>query len=755
MTTPPAERHAGLLPVARSSRLSAAFLVVMSCTSPAALAQSATEMVSVDAEGRVTIRATRVAEQLRVDGALSEPVYESVKPITDFLQGEPSAGEPATERTEAWLLFDDENFYVSARLWDSRPGSWIANEMRRDASQLRRNDSFGLILDTFHDRRNGFLFYVTPIGGLADEWVTDERTPNTDWNAVWDARTGRFENGWTVEMVIPFDSLRFAPGDAQTWGINLRRIVRRKNEYSYPVRMPPAPNPLTAIFRVSAAATLVGLEVPSGSARVEVKPWAIGGMTTDLRSATPRTNDGRTDAGLEAKYRVTENLTADFTYNTDFAQVEVDEEQVNLTRFSLQFPEKRDFFLEGRGIFDFGGANRTGASDTPVLFFSRRIGLEGSTEIPLNVGARLTGKVGDYSVGVLNVHTDDDLQAPLEKTSFTVARLRRDVLGRSSVGAIFTNRSVSPLDGSSNQVYGVDGLFSFFDDLNINTYIARSRTRSVDNGDTSYRAQLDYNGDRYGVQIEQLVAGAGFNPEAGFMRRRDFRRSFGQFRISRRPQAVAHVRRISGQGNFEYVENNNGLVETRQGQGQLTAEFENSDQFIATYTRYYEFLDTPFEVSSGVRVPVGGYHFQDVNLSYGMGPQRRASATVALRLGSFYDGDIRAIDVSAGRVELSPQLSLEPTASLNWVDLGAGPFFTRVIRTRATYTVSPRMFFSGLLQFNSNSTALSSNVRLRWEYQPGSELFVVYTDERNTDVSGFPALRNRAFVVKFNRLFRF
>jgi hypothetical protein len=737
------------------ARLSAALFLVLLFSSPPALAQPLDDAVSIDAEGRVTIRATRASEPLRVDGTLSESIYESVDPITNFLQGEPNVGEPATEKTEAWLFFDDENLYVSARCWDSRPGSWIANEMRRDATQIRRNDSFGLILDTFHDRRNGFLFYVTPIGGLADEWVTDERTPNTDWNTIWDARTGRFENGWTVEMVIPFKSLRFAPGDAQVWGVNLRRIVRRKNEYSYPVRMPPAPNPLTAIFRVSSAATLVGLEVPSGGTRLELKPWAIGGLTTDLRSAPPRSNDGRRDAGVEAKYGVTENLTADFTYNTDFAQVEVDEEQVNLTRFSLQFPEKRDFFLEGRGIFDFGGANRTGASDTPVLFFSRRIGIEGSTEIPLNVGARLTGKAGAYSLGLLNIQTDDPEPEAFRETNFTVARLRRDVFGRSSIGAIFTNRSVSPLDGGSNQVYGVDGIFSFFGDLNINAYFARSRTRSIHRGDSSYRVQLDYNGDRYGLQIEQLAAGEGFNPEVGFMRRRDFRRSFGQLRVSRRPSEVAHLRRISLLANFEYLTDNDGLVETRQGQGQMTAELENSDQFVTTYTRYDEFLDRPFEVSSGASVPVGRYDFQDVNLSYTMGPQRRASATVALRLGSFYDGDIKAIEVSSGRVELSPQLSVEPTASLNWVDLAGGSFFTRVVRTRATYTFSPRMFLSGLLQFNSNTSALGSNIRLRWEYRPGSELFVVYNDERNTDVTGFPALRNRAFIMKFNRLFRF
>ena len=722
-----------------------------------ASAQSPTvqDVVSRDADGRVTIRATRLTERLRIDGTLNEPAYEAVTPIADFLQGEPKVGEPATEKTETWLFFDDDNLYISAKCWDSRPGSWIANEMRRDSSQIRRNDSFGVILDTFHDRRNGFLFYVTPIGGLADEWVTDERTPNTDWNTVWDARTGRFANGWTVEMIIPFKSLRFTPGETQTWGINFRRIVRRKNEYSYPVKMPPAANALTAIFRVSSAATLVGLEIPSGTARAELKPWAIGGLTTDLKSTPPVSNDRRKDAGIEAKYGVTQNLTADFTYNTDFAQVEVDEEQVNLTRFTLQFPEKRDFFLEGRGIFDFGGANRNGSGDTPVLFFSRRIGLEGSTEIPLIVGGRLTGKVGGYSVGFLNIQTDDNPAVSFTSTNFTVARIRRDVLRRSSIGGLFTNRSVSRAGDGASQVYGVDGIFSFFRDLNVNTYFARSRTPGLERDDTSYRAQLDYNGDRYGVQAEQLAAGKNFNPEVGFMRRQDFRRSFGQFRVSRRPRHVPNVRRLSGLGNFEYLTNNAGRVDTRQSQLQFTAELENSDQFVGTYTHYNEFLDEPFQIATGVTLPIGGYGYQDVNLSYAMGPQRKASATVAVRKGSFYDGHINALEISAGRVELSPQFSLEPSTSLNWVDLVDGSFFTRVVRTRVTYTFSPRMFFSGLLQYNSSAKALGSNLRLRWEYQPGSELFVVYTDERNTDVNGLSALKNRAFVVKFNRLFRF
>ena len=290
--------------------------------------------VTRDVAGRVTMRATRLPQPLRLDGVLDEGFYEIVPPVDGFLQQMPIEGAPATERTEAWVFFDDESLYVAARLWDSSPESrWVANEMQRDSFQLVLNEYFGIALDTFYDRRNGLNFMINPLGGFGDYQITDESNPNIDWNPIWDSATGRFDGGWTLETQIPFKSLRFRPGLAeQVWGMQLTRNIRWKNEVAHMTPVPISGGP--GDFRLSAAGTLTGVEVPRGNRTFEIKPYAIGGLATDLNAVPAIVNDGTGDAGIDVKFGLTENLTADFTYNTDFAQVEVDEQQVNLTRFT-------------------------------------------------------------------------------------------------------------------------------------------------------------------------------------------------------------------------------------------------------------------------------------------------------------------------------------------------------------------------------------------------------------------------------------
>jgi len=339
-----------------------------------------------------------------VDGRLSERFYETASPFDDLIQAVPVSRGAPSERTDVWIGFDDANLYVAARVWDSLgEAGWIANEMRRDSTQLRANDSFGIYLDTYRDRRNSVGFFVNPIGGFAEVQITNEATPNFDWNPIWDVSTGRFDGGWTLEMAIPFKSLRYRPGVEQIWGIQIRRSVLRSNEWSYLTAVPiqvagSGPN---AVFRVSMYGDLVGIEVPSPGLNLELKPFATSRINTDRVVAPPVENDWLADAGLDVKYAVTQNLALDLTVNTDFAQVEVDEQQVNLTRFNLLFPEKREFFLEGRGVYDFGvarlgssGPGGGGNSAAPTLFYSRRIGLQGSAPVQVLAGARLTGKVG-------------------------------------------------------------------------------------------------------------------------------------------------------------------------------------------------------------------------------------------------------------------------------------------------------------------------------------------------------------------------
>ncbi len=413
----------------------------------------APEVIRRDAEGRATMRAIRLDGPLQLDGQLDERVYFTVPPVTDFIQQEPDEGAPARDQTEVWVMFDRDTFYVAARCWSTDPARIIANEMKRDSYNMFGNETFSVVLDTFYDRRNGFNFITNALGALFDATITNERTPNLDWNAVWDVRTGRFEQGWTLEMAIPFKSLRYRTGAAQIWGINFQRNVASTNETSFLTPIPAA-LAFQGMFRFSSAPTLVGVEVPASGTRLEVKPYAISDVTTDF-NATPRlSNDPGGDFGVDVKYGVTQGLTADLTYNTDFAQVEVDEQQVNLTRFSLFFPEKREFFLEGQGIFDFGGGFRGGPTayyfrgerfggSAPVLFFSRRIGLNEGRTVPIQGGGRLTGKVGPYSIGLLDVQTGSESAAGTAPTNFAVARLKRDVLRRSAVGALFTGRAVS------------------------------------------------------------------------------------------------------------------------------------------------------------------------------------------------------------------------------------------------------------------------------------------------------------------------
>ena len=733
----------------------------------------APEVVTRDEQGRATVRAIKLAEGIRLDGQLDEAVYRMVPAITDFVQQVPVEGAAATEKTEAWIMFDDTNVYVSARVWDSAPESeWIANEMRRDTSQLRDNDTFTVFFDTFYDRRNGYNFYTNPLGARADQQFTNEGNPNGDWNPVWDVRTGRFDGGWTVEMEIPFKSLRYRSGSPQVWGVQLRRAIRRKNEWVYLTRLPISSgggSGSAGIFRVSAAGTLVGIEPPTASRNIEIKPYAIGGLTTDVNASPPTDGERNGDFGLDVKVGITANLTADFTYNTDFAQVEVDEQQVNLTRFSLFFPEKREFFLEGRGIFDFarggigggfgGGGGFFGGGNAPTLFYSRRIGLQRGAVVPILGGGRVTGKLGPFDVGALSIQTDDEQISGAASTNFTVVRVKRDILRRSAIGGILTNRSVSLVGDGASQAYGVDGTFAFYDNVQMLSYYARTETPGVAGENSSYQAKFDYTADRYGLVVNHLLVEDNFVPEVGFLRRDNFRRTYVQGRFSPRPQSFDTIRQFRVEGSVDYILlANSNLLETRQNQLRFQTERENSDQFGLTLNDNYELLLTPFTPGPGVTIPVGGHNFNDVELSYQLGRQRRVNGQVSLLRGGYFTGNITTVGFRQGRIAVLPQMSIEPSISINWIDTPQGSFRTDLVVTRIDYAFNPRMFLGGLVQYNSAFNTVSTNLRLRWEYSPGSELFVVYTEDRDSTPlrpDRVTELRNRGFVIKFNRLFRF
>jgi hypothetical protein len=717
-------------------------------------------VVARDASGAVSVRATRISEPPVLDGLLNDAHYQRVQSISGFVQQEPREGEEATEPTDVWLLFDDDNIYVSARCWDSHPERMIGNEMRRDHQSLSRNENFGVMFDTFHDRRNSFMFHVNLLGGLTDALAVDERNVNKDWNTVWNARTGRFEKGWTVEMAIPFKSLRFRSGREQIWGVNFRRIVQWKNEVSYLTQVP-ASYDLRGLVKASSAATLVGLET-APARNLEVKPYGITTLRTDRTHEPEVENDLGAKAGFDVKYGITRSLVADVTVNTDFAQVEDDEIQVNLTRFDVQYPEKRDFFLEGQGNFAFGNAGfggdfnsgARGPDNSPILFFSRRIGLSDVGVVPIRAGARVTGKVGPYTLGVLNIHQDAFEPAGLDATGFSVLRVKRDVFRKSQLGAMFTHRSRSEVTEGSNQAFGVDGSFGLSDSLVVGGYYAGTRTPGLSGNDGSYRGIFDYNSDLYGARVSHTLVDTNFNPEVGFLRREDFRESVAKFRFSRRPKGSETIRKVSLEPGLEYVADTTGRLESRQAQMTFRMELQNGDQWSADYEKNHEFLPEPFEVYPGFVIPVGDYDFQNVRLSYQLGPQRKVSGWVTYQFGGFYDGTRNEWSYR-GRIETSPKLSLEPNVSVNRVNLPQGAFTATLLGGRTTFNVSPRMSLSALIQYSSFDSELLTNLRFRWEYQPGSDFFVVYNDGRATGLEEPLFLQSRSLSIKLTRLVRF
>jgi hypothetical protein len=726
-----------------------------------------------DSDGRVTVRAVRVDEPPRVDGVLDEALYRGHDAITGFIQQDPDEGRLATEPTLVWIFFDADHLYVSARCRDSQPARIVANDMRRDGRNVSQNDNLSVIIDTFHDRRNGYEFLVNAIGGAWDTQVTDERVTNRDWNTVWTTRSRRDDQGWTVEMAIPFRSLRYRGGGPQTWGINIRRSVRWKNEVSY-LSQVPRQYGARGILRLSQAATLAGLEAPPAALNLEIKPYAVGSVKADRAIDPLFANRFERDAGFDVKYGVTESLAADFTYRTDFAQVEDDDQQVNLTRFNLLFPEKREFFLEGQGIFAFGGAQSSSSTaaptNTPVLFFSRRIGLSGNRAVPIEAGARLTGKAGRYTVGLLDIQTDSTRstgsgQGPATgsgrgepATNFGVVRLKRDILRRSYIGLLGARRSPAPARAArpaegENLAIGVDASLSFFESLNIVGYYAGTRTPGLTGNDRSHRVRFDYDADRLGIQIERLSVGKNFKPEIGFLRRPNFVEHLAQLRISRRPQSLPAIRKVSYEAALDYITDGERRLENREVGLGVRTELQSGDSWSAGYNRAFEFVATPFDIGD-TPVAAGAYHESTARAGYTLGPQRHVTGELSFARGGFYGGD-RTDLACRGRAELSARLSVEPGVSFNWIDLPTGRFTATLLTARSTFSFSPRMLTAALVQYNSTNHTVSTNVRFRWEYQPGSEIFLVYSDGRDTLERVAAALMSRGLTLKVTRLFRF
>jgi hypothetical protein len=707
-----------------------------------------------DADGSVTIRAVRLPEPLVLDGRLDDPIYRDTLPIDEFIQQEPREGAPATEKTEVWVAYDDDAVYIGARLWESDSSRRVTSDMRRDAANLYNNDHFAVMIDTFYDRRNGYLFYANAQGGMADSQVANENA-NTDWNTIWETRSADFDGGWTIEFRIPFRSIRFQEG-GRMWGINFRRNVRWKTELSFLTAVP-ASYGGNGINRASGAATLVGLDAPARIRNIDVKAYALGSTLTSRTSTPPISNRGDGDLGMDVKWAVTQSYIADLTLNTDFAQVEDDEQQLNLTRFSLQYPEKREFFMEGEQFFGFG--TQSGAPgnnpEIPVIFFSRRIGLENGGVVPIAGGGRLLGRSGRNQIGVMQMRTGDVPALRAVGTDFTAMRMQREILRRSRIGMIATRRAPSA-NGSTNYAYGVDAVLQFYQNIQFVHYVARTGTRGRSGNDLSSRNRFVWNADRWGIDTEHMFAGEDFNPEVGFLRRPEgFQHLKGYFRFSPRPRNIPGVRKVFYSTNIQYFADPSwDRVESRDQQVAFRADFNNGDRTQFEASRNYEAIEESLLLAKGVLVPAGGYSWQQAQGSFTFGPQRKISGTAIVMHGGFYGGTVTEASWRS-RVEFAPQFYAEPTITLNHVDVPWGSGYSNLVSSRLTYTLTPRMFVSGLVQYQSRTDSVSTNARFRWEYRPGSELFVVYSDGRSTLSRGVPDLQTRSFVVKLTRLFQF
>jgi hypothetical protein len=719
------------------------------------------EVVQRDASrGAVVVRATPLSGGLTIDGRLDEDAYRTTKSISDFVQQEPHEGQAATVRTEVWLFFDDRHIYVTARCWQDATMPLIGRELRRDGQSMFDNDNFAVFFDTFLDRRSGFMFQTNPVGAINDTLMTDDGVgSNRDWNTVWSLRTSKDADGWSVEMAIPFASLRYPKGTSQTWGVNFRRNVQARTEFSYLTRIPASAG-RRGLGRASLAATMVGLSITRPPGLLEVKPFALGSRITNRDAEPPVDGDASGKLGLDAKIRVGAGLTADVTVNTDFAQVEEDEAQVNLTRFSLFQPEKRDFFLEGQGLFAFGGipVGRPTATqpppEAPVLFYSRRIGLADGAPVSILAGGRVTGRVGErWSVGAMHLQQARSDSAGTPATAFTVLRVRRDILTRSSVGFIFTRRTPSESGADLNQVGGVDLLLAPTQEFTVNAYVAKSHTPGMDGDDVSARARVDYNSDRYGLQFEHLIVPEHFNPEAGLLRREDYRRSIAGGRFSRRPASSPWLRKWNVLGEVDYFESSGGRLESRSQEASVKLELQNGDIATVTATQAHEAVGDPLDLTATQAVPVGAYRFASGLLSYELGARHFLKGTVTLGGGGFYAGRV-AEATYKGRLDLLRSVTVEPSVSFNRVTMPWASFWVNVVGVRGVLALSPRSVVSGLVQYRSADRSLGASARWRWEYAPGSELFVVVSEGRDTAL-GHDTVRNRSFVVKMTRLMRF
>ncbi len=702
---------------------------------------------------------------IRIDGRLDEAVWRDVPALAGFIQNEPVEGQPVSERTEIRVLFDREALYIGAWLYDREPGAVVVGETRRDAS-LSDADAVRIILDTYRDGQNGFVFATTPAGIEYDGQVTREGQGggggdarqqagagggfNVNWDGSWDVATSRDAEGWYAEFRIPFSTLRYGKGGPQQWGLNVARTIRRRNEDAY---WAPIPRQFD-LNRVSLAGVLSGFEAPT-QRLFAVTPYALGAARRDYVAGTGTTTTS--ELGGDAKIGLSQSLTLDLTVNTDFAQVEVDDQQVNLTRFPLFFPEKRPFFLENAGTF------AVGTPQSVELFFSRRIGIEGGHAVPIQGGGRVTGKVGRTTIGLLNLQADDLYSSPdtgaavrlAPPTNFAVARVIRDFRNRTRLGAMIVNRANTSGAADYNRTYAVDGRLGIGAPLTFDAYAARSEAPNVGDGAYAYGVAMAFTTRDWNITASSREVGTRFNPGAGFLPRKAYHYQAARVQRNVRFPDVSWFREWRPHLQYSEFIGLDGFSETRLIHTDSHFEFANGAFFqLPAFNLTREGLRVPFEIAKGVVVQPGTYD----NAEWGFAYNTNLSAPVSLQgridIGGFYSGH-RAGTGSTLNVRVGESFTSSLRVDYYDVSLAEGEFTTLLWRLRTAYSFTPRVYLQALIQYNRQSATFSSNIRFGWLNTAGTGLFVVFNNLENTgtyDATQLPeGPLERAFLVKFTR----
>ncbi|MBA2306309.1 MAG: carbohydrate binding family 9 domain-containing protein [Acidobacteria bacterium] len=696
-----------------------------------------------------TLRALTTSAPIRVDGRLDEPDWLRAEVISDFVQQEPRVGEKITERTEVRVLLDAESIYFGIWCYDSDPSRIIAREFRRDQTRnTAPEDQFDIILDTFHDHRNAYHFGINPLGTQYDAVVTDEgQDVNVEWDERWWAETTRAEDGWRAEIRIPLRALRSRAG-TNTFGINFRRFIRRKNETAFWSGW----NRDFNFLQVSQAGQLSGMEQARTGLKLRVKPYVLGGFTDPTPGGSP-TYRALRDVGIETlKVSLTPGLTAELTVNTDFAQAEVDDAVVNLSRFPLFFPEKREFFLERAGIFEFGlGGRRGGDTERNLqMFFSRRIGLTPDRRpVPILGGAKVTGRTGGFDVGVLNVQTDSYL-APgstdaneVPGSNYTVFRGKRNVLARSNVGMFLSNRQSS--NGDYNRVVGADANFTVFRNTDIQGFIGRSMTPGRDGNDLVGRVKYNWLTDLYEVFVEHLYIGPEFQHDVGFVRRNNIERTDMTGVWEPRPGRF-NIRNFVFRGQLVYLTDTKQSLLTREQIFATTTRFQNDDVVRSSVTNTFDRVEAPFEIAPGIIVPAADYHFVDTWVEGEGGGKRPLLGKVRVGGGGFYGGQRRYVRFTPAW-RPSRMLSFEPAYEINDVELPQGSFRSHVVNARMNLNLSNRWLTTTLVQYDNTARRSQYYARLNYIYRPGDDIFIVFNQSRER-VPGLRGKPDRSLMLK-------